>query len=147
MFEYRSLELAEVPSVVGQSQADAQTAITEASLTVTITSEIDDDFAPGVVVSQNPPAGTMIQPGAAVTIGVNGCVATVLDNGNVQISWSAFNGEDDRYQVRRNNRWRAAIAFDATLQYVDQSPQPGDQYEIRSWETGGFIDQPCNTAR
>jgi hypothetical protein len=79
-----------VPNVVGQSQANAQSAITAAGLTVgTVTEAYSETVAAGVVISQNPAAGTEALPGTAVSLvvskgkedtGPSGCSGGTLKN-------------------------------------------------------------------
>ena len=61
-----------VPNVVGSTQAAAQTAITNAGLTVgTITTANSPTVPAGRVISQNPAAGTNVAPGSAVALVVS----------------------------------------------------------------------------
>jgi len=60
-----------VPDVVGQTEADASSAITGADL-VSASTEASDDVVPaGSVVSQDPAAATMVAPGSTVNIVVS----------------------------------------------------------------------------
>jgi beta-lactam-binding protein with PASTA domain len=72
---------ATVPDVVGLAQAAAETAITDARLTVgTVTQETSDTVPVGAVISQNPVAGTTVAAGSAVALAVSlGPAATVPD--------------------------------------------------------------------
>jgi beta-lactam-binding protein with PASTA domain len=61
-----------VPDVVGETEADAITEITDANLTVgTITYSCDDTVPAGSVISQNPAASTVVAFGSAVDIVVS----------------------------------------------------------------------------
>jgi hypothetical protein len=61
-----------VPNVVGNAQADAQSAITGVGLTVgTVTQQFSDTAPEGSVISQDPVAGTMLLPGAPVNLVVS----------------------------------------------------------------------------
>jgi beta-lactam-binding protein with PASTA domain len=61
-----------VPDVVGLAQAAAQTAITDASLTVgTVTQDNSDTVPAGAVISQNPAAGASVAPGSAIDLVVS----------------------------------------------------------------------------
>jgi len=61
-----------VPNVVGQTQADATTAITNAGLTVgTVTTQCSDTVAAGNVISQNLAAGASVAPGTVVNLVVS----------------------------------------------------------------------------
>jgi beta-lactam-binding protein with PASTA domain len=56
-----------VPNVVGQTQAGAGAALTAAGLTVgTVTQQCDNTVAAGLVISQNPLAGSPAPPGSPV---------------------------------------------------------------------------------
>ncbi len=58
-----------VPAVAGMTQADAQTAITGAGLTVgTVTQQYSDTVPEGNVISQDPAAGTLLPPGTSVNL-------------------------------------------------------------------------------
>jgi beta-lactam-binding protein with PASTA domain len=60
-----------VPNVVGQTEADANTAITELGLVAAKTEASDDTVPAGSVVSQDPAADTMVDVGSAVNIVVS----------------------------------------------------------------------------
>jgi beta-lactam-binding protein with PASTA domain len=61
-----------VPDVVGQTQAAAETAITNAGLTVgTVTQQHSDAVTAGNVISQDPAATTQVSPGSAVNFVVS----------------------------------------------------------------------------
>ncbi|MEN8233659.1 MAG: PASTA domain-containing protein, partial [Actinomycetota bacterium] len=60
-----------VPDVVGQTEADANAAITGAGLSVAKVEAPDDTVPVGGVAAQNPAAGTLVDPGAQVTITVS----------------------------------------------------------------------------
>jgi VWFA-related protein len=61
-----------VPNVVGQTQADATTALTNAQLVLgTVTQQSSDTVASGRVISQTPVAGTTVQQGTSVSIVVS----------------------------------------------------------------------------
>ena len=61
-----------VPDVVGLSEAAAGAAIASAGLTVgTITRSNSNDVELGLVISQNPTAGTEVEPGTAVNLEVS----------------------------------------------------------------------------
>ena len=63
---------ASVPNVVGITQGNAQTAITNAGLTVgTVTSANSASVSIGNVISQNPAAGTNVEPGSTVAFVVS----------------------------------------------------------------------------
>lgn len=66
------------PNVVGQTQAAAQTAITDAGLTVgTVTQQPSATVPAGSVISQNPAAGASVAAGTAVNLVVSSGPAPV----------------------------------------------------------------------
>ncbi len=71
-----------VPNVVGQSQANAETAIQAAGLTVGSVTEASSDTTPaGSVISQNPAAGEQVLPGTTVDLVVSTGPETGIDLG------------------------------------------------------------------
>ncbi|MEN8114290.1 MAG: PASTA domain-containing protein, partial [Actinomycetota bacterium] len=60
-----------VPDVVGQTEADANTAVAGAGLTAVKTEAPDDSVPAGSVAAQSPAAGTLVDPGTDVTIAVS----------------------------------------------------------------------------
>ncbi|HET6351225.1 MAG TPA: PBP1A family penicillin-binding protein [Coriobacteriia bacterium] len=60
-----------VPNVVGMTKADAMAALEDLGLVVTVTEQGIAGVAPGVVGSQNPPAGTILKPKDPITIFVS----------------------------------------------------------------------------
>lgn len=60
-----------VPDVVGQTEADANSAITAAGLVAAKTEAADDTVPAGSVISQDPAAGTMVDSGTNVNIVVS----------------------------------------------------------------------------
>jgi serine/threonine-protein kinase len=61
-----------VPDVVGQRTSVARESITSAGLTVGDTHHGFNDMRPAfIILSTDPPAGTMVEPGSAVSITVN----------------------------------------------------------------------------
>ena len=63
--------LVSVPSVVGLAQADAETALTNAGLTSSVTTAFNDTVAAGVVISQTPAAATDVASGSVVDLVVS----------------------------------------------------------------------------
>jgi serine/threonine-protein kinase len=57
-----------VPDVVGQGVDTAQANLAEAGFLVSVTEDYSDTVAPGVIISQNPTAGTKVEVGSTVTI-------------------------------------------------------------------------------
>jgi hypothetical protein len=67
-----------VPDVVGQTQSAAETAVTNAGLSVgNVTQQNSDTVPSGSVISQNPAAGTSVAPGSSVDLVVSSGSATV----------------------------------------------------------------------
>lgn len=65
-------DMVTVPSVVGQTEADAKSTITNAGLTVgTITNETSTDYAKGMVMRQSPTDGNQVAKGSDVAIVVS----------------------------------------------------------------------------
>jgi hypothetical protein len=64
-------ELVAVPNVVGETQAQAQTDITAVGLTPTVQTAYSNSVAAGLVISQDPAAGTFVGPASVVTIVVS----------------------------------------------------------------------------
>jgi serine/threonine-protein kinase len=67
----------EVPDVVGRTQAQATSRLTNAGFTTQVVQEPSDDRPSGEVLSQDPPAGTEQDRGSTVTITVSSGVAQV----------------------------------------------------------------------
>ena len=70
------------------------------------------------------------------------CVAEA-QGGAVVLQWDPIQGEDDKYQVRRNGAWLAVVDFDAELTFTDPNPPQGATYTIRSREGGVNTDVTC----
>ncbi|WP_303870553.1 Stk1 family PASTA domain-containing Ser/Thr kinase [Acetobacterium wieringae] len=65
-------DLVTVPSVVGQTEADAKSTITNAGLTVgTITYETSTDYGKGMVMKQSPTDGNQVSKGSEIAIVVS----------------------------------------------------------------------------
>jgi serine/threonine-protein kinase len=60
-----------VPSVVGLAQEGAMAALEDAGFVTVVTTVASDTIPAGYVVSQNPKAGVMAEPGTSVTIAVS----------------------------------------------------------------------------
>jgi hypothetical protein len=79
------------PSVVGMARTSAETAIVSAGLVVGSVSEAySDTVASGIVISQNPAAGTSVVPGTTVALEVSkgkkpksGCFGGTMDSGKL----------------------------------------------------------------
>jgi beta-lactam-binding protein with PASTA domain len=60
-----------VPNVVGSTQSQAENALSNLGLSVSVTSENSDSAAAGTVISQTPAGGTKVDEGATVTLKVS----------------------------------------------------------------------------
>jgi serine/threonine-protein kinase len=60
-----------VPNVVGLAQEGALTALEDAGFATVVTTVQSDTTPAGYVVTQNPKAGVMAQPGTSVTLAVS----------------------------------------------------------------------------
>lgn len=71
-------DLVTVPSVVGQTEADARSSITNAGLTMgTVSYESSTEYAQGMVIKQSPSDGTQVGRSSEVTLTVsNGKIST-----------------------------------------------------------------------
>lgn len=67
-----------VPDVVGQPEADAITAITDAGLAAASVQAADDTVPAGSVISQDPVAGTSVAAGSTVTLTISTGPGTVV---------------------------------------------------------------------
>ena len=65
----------ELPTVIGDTAAEARTTLEGLGLTVTERAETNDTAQPGVVFHQEPPGGTRVARGSAVTIVVSQAAA------------------------------------------------------------------------
>jgi len=67
----RGTELKRVPSVVGRTQAEADSTLKGEGFAVKVTEEFSDTVAQGTVIRQSPEAGVSLEVGAEVTIVVS----------------------------------------------------------------------------
>jgi len=75
------------PNVVGLAQEAAAAAITGAGLVVgTLTSQCSDTVAAGLVISQDPPADTVVNPGSAVSFIVSSGPCPIPITGSILIN-------------------------------------------------------------
>jgi hypothetical protein len=77
----RGVEVAEMPDVVGMTQANATTAIQNAGFTVAVSTAYHATIAAGLVISQAPDAGVNVEVGSEVciTVSLGPVTATVPD--------------------------------------------------------------------
>jgi serine/threonine-protein kinase len=66
-----------IPNLVGNTQAQAESALSDLGLNADITRESSDSVATGAVISQSPAAGAKAEQGATVSIRVSSGAATV----------------------------------------------------------------------
>jgi hypothetical protein len=86
-----SVERDTVPNVVGDTQAAGTTAITGAGLVVgTVTTQSSSTIPSGSVISQNPPAGALLNPGLAVNLVVSSgpAVPTTIASAGGSVTYS-----------------------------------------------------------
>ena len=111
-----------VPDVVGQTQADAIAAITAVDLTVgTVTQEYSDTVGAGLVISQSPASGTVVDVGSAVdmvvSLGHAVLVYKVTTAINPEIDYGGANGlEADVWKQNLS----AYVVFDVNTNYAVQ---------------------------
>ena len=114
-----------VPDVVGLSQANAQTALTNAGLTVGATNEAySESVAAGLVISQEPPAGVTAPRGSSVTITVS--IGPDPDGGGDNTAPIADAGPDMTVKMYANVRLQGAA-----------EDQDGDELTLTWTQTGG----------
>jgi hypothetical protein len=97
-----------VPDVVGLSEADATTAVEAEGLTVTVTTAYSASIAVGLVISQDPIAGSSVTAGSAVTITVSLGPEPAADSrtpaGGYDIFRKRSRADDDRDEDKRELR-------------------------------------------
>jgi len=79
-------ETVQVPDVKGQSQSAAESAISNAGLTSSVTSEYSDTVAEGCVISQGTSAGSYVTKGSNVSIVVSKGAKTTYYSYSVSVS-------------------------------------------------------------
>ncbi|GHU68509.1 hypothetical protein AGMMS49983_21250 [Clostridia bacterium] len=62
---------ATMPSLIGKSRMDAEAALGALKLTVSVTEDYNNTYAPGLVSGQSPAQGTVLAEGSAVSITVS----------------------------------------------------------------------------
>jgi serine/threonine-protein kinase len=75
-----AIELVDVPSVLGNDVQDAQTALLEANLKVSIEYQTNSEVPGDQVFGQDPPSGERVEPGETVTLQVSSGTQTVVPN-------------------------------------------------------------------
>ena len=128
-----------VPNVVGQTQANAQTAITAATLTIgTVTQAISATVPSGSVISQNPAAGTSVLPGSAVGLIVStgpapvvviaaplNLKATFTNTTRIRLAWQDASTNENNFAVWRSTNGAAAVQIGTVTRSAAQSTQTG----------------------
>ncbi len=67
-----------VPDLTGQTSSDANLILTELGLELSITAEVpSDEYEPGQIVSQDPPADTKVEPGTFINVTVASGPSTI----------------------------------------------------------------------
>jgi len=117
-----------VPSVVGDTQADAQTALTKAGLTLAPnpqTQPTNDPNQVGKVISQNPAANTTAPPNSPVSIVIGGppTVVGVPDERGQMFDAAQQTLVNAGFKVRKQTQANQAAA--GTV--LDMNPQAGTQ--------------------
>ncbi|MDQ4024268.1 MAG: PASTA domain-containing protein, partial [Actinomycetota bacterium] len=111
------------PSVIGQTQADAEAEIEAAGLTVSVLTAPDDAPA-GEVIAQDPEAGTPMEPGDTVTITVSeGPQEREMPDVTGQDADSAEAFLEEDYGLTVSQEEGACAAPPGTV--CDQDPAPG----------------------
>jgi hypothetical protein len=113
-----------VPDVVGQTQEDAIAAITAVDLTVgTVTQEYSDTVGAGMVISQSPTSGTVVNVGSAVnmvvSLGHAVLVYRMTTAINPVIDYNDANGLEADVRCWRSNL-SAFVVFDMNSNYAVQ---------------------------
>ena len=113
---------ASVPDMAGQSVADAQAAVAAAGLTLAVDEQATEDTPAGVVVSQDPAAGSHVGSGATIHALVSSG-PTVPDLGGRQCAEARAELEQAGWSVKPV-RWRVANVADFG-KVVGQDPPAG----------------------
>ncbi len=120
-----------IPPVAGQSAADAQQALEDLGLTVTIDNITDSDVARGQAISTDPPEGSSVNEGDTVTLRVSSGpgLATVPDvTGDEE---AAATAELQRADFEVDSREEASNDVDQGV-VIRQSPTGGSQANVGS---------------
>ena len=75
-----TIELVDVPSVLGNDVQDAQATLLEANLKVSIEYQTNSEVPGDQVFGQDPPSGERVEPGGTVTLQVSSGTQTVVPN-------------------------------------------------------------------
>ena len=151
----------QVPDVVNMTQADAESAIVAAGLTVgNVTTACDDTIAAGSVIISGPPVGVSVVPGTSIGIVVSSgqCVQntpmvyfntlpTQLSDGSGKVEVSVevddSNGDDCRLKVEYsedNITWHSATIEQGTV--VTEFGSTPDVDNSESYQIGNNVPIP-----
>ncbi|WP_422115639.1 Stk1 family PASTA domain-containing Ser/Thr kinase [Brachybacterium sp. UNK5269] len=139
-------ELVQVPEVVGQSEEDARTALSEVGLEPTFEQVESADVEEGLVIETDPPAGQEVPAGSAVAVTVSAgpepvTVPEIVGQSREdaeQLLEDAglvprYVGSEDKKQTEQGVITRSAPA-------ANSSAQRGDEVEI--WDATGTFKVP-----
>jgi hypothetical protein len=131
-----------VPTLAGDTQAAATTAITAAGLTVgTVTMQSSNTVASGYVISETPAAGTSVASGSSVNLVVSSGAAYTVGGAVIGLASGAtvhvVNGADN-VPVSANGTFTfpTAVATGATYSVTVGTPQPAGQICVAESATG-----------
>jgi serine/threonine-protein kinase len=113
-------EMVTVPTVTGDTQADAQTALKKAGFTVKVTKRADDTTVKGTVIEQDPAGAAQAPKGSSVTI--------VVSTGPAQVTVPNLKGLSQAAAVAQLQ----SLGLVANTQQI-QDPNPAN--------TGNVVDQ------
>jgi len=108
----RGTELKRVPSVVGKTQAEADSTLKGEGFAVKVTEEFSDTVAQGTVIRQSPEAGVSLEVGSEVTIVVSKGVESIEVPGVIDMT------EDEAISTLED------AGFDVLVNY-QESPDDG----------------------
>ncbi|PYQ69288.1 MAG: hypothetical protein DMG01_29390 [Acidobacteria bacterium] len=117
---------ARVPSVVGQAQAAATSAVSSAGLSSSIT-KVNNAAAAGQVISQNPAGGVNVQPGSVIALTVSLGPAMVAVPNVVNKTESAATSAITGAGLKVGTRSTADSGTVAVGSIISQSPATGTQ--------------------
>jgi beta-lactam-binding protein with PASTA domain/predicted Ser/Thr protein kinase len=123
----RGAEPVEVPDVVGNSEADARSALEGVGLTVQTEQQETEDEEPGTVLGQDPEAGTEVDGGSTVTITVAEAPPDVEIPDVIEQQRDAAEAtlDDAGFEVRVREQDVTDAAQDEVV--LDQNPPGGEQ--------------------
>ena len=120
----------QIPSLVGQPLSAAQTAAVSSHFTLAVTSRQDETADPGVIVTQDPPAGTALAPGTVLNVVVSQGSGRVPDVRGLSPESAA-----QKLQAAGLRPGGTAYAHDDHVpsgMVVSQSANPGDRLAAKT---------------